>query len=51
MNGKKAKKLRKLAVSISSSLSDVSKKHILETNPLKIYAELKKIEKESKTGK
>lgn len=49
MNGKKAKKLRRIAMGIAESLSKEANTHLLNTNPMKIYSELKKIDRDVKS--
>lgn len=51
MNNKKAKKLRRLAMEISSSIAKGANAHILDANPFKVYKELKKIDKDTKKNK
>lgn len=46
MNGKKARKLRKLAVEIAQAVAQETNRHVLSTDPVKVYKELKNIDKQ-----
>lgn len=45
MNGKKARKLRRLAIEISKAITLENGKPVAVLEPLKVYQELKKIDK------